>query len=99
MLTHDQRIIFTDGYSEHVALANTMGCKEPVGAEFPFAATISEIVKGVDRIYDAPENAGIPIVFAFNAFYLRIRGASDADIAELLRSYLADEHPSPPAKK
>lgn len=98
-LTYDQRIIFTEGYGEHVAFTNTTGCKESAGAEFPFAATLTEIVKGIDQIYNAPENASIPIIFAFNAFYLRLRGASDFDIAALLRSYRMVEHPAQPAKK
>jgi hypothetical protein len=81
-----QRLYFLVGYSEHLNLAEATGCKGDPDIRFPaLPVNFGETVKGLDRIYDAPENAGVGIIWALDAFTLQVTGADEAKIADRLR--------------
>jgi hypothetical protein len=97
----ESRVDFIVGYSEHLTIAEATGWKEEDGTYFPHSpVSFGEIAKGLNRIYDAPENLNIPISFAIYVFQLRVTGKSEPYIAvrlEYLRNRYSAQPPAPDA--
>lgn len=80
--------------SESMKLGFVVGCGEGLafaemrkfGEQFPSKSTNGEIVKGLDKFYDEPANAPIPIVGALGVFAAQVRGASASEITEMIES-------------
>lgn len=52
--------------------------------------SMGEIIKGVDRIYDDPENLILPIVDAFDIFAAKAKGANPAGVQALAAKHRSE---------
>lgn len=85
-MTSASRLYFIMGFHEAVGDAVYAGIEEGVKIDFKRAdkevnfffphLSFGEVVKGVDRFYDDPENAPIPIFNAFRLFTYKAKGGT-----------------------
>jgi hypothetical protein len=88
ILKPNDKLVFVLGYCE--AAAGAYAC--PTQSEFV------EIVKGVDRFYQEPENLRIPFVTAERVFAMKVAGATTTEI-EAIMNLARKNADIPPPKK
>jgi hypothetical protein len=88
ILKPSDKLIFVVGYCE--ASVGPYAC--PTQSEF------GEIVDGVERFYQDPENLSIPFVTAERVFAMKVAGATTAEI-ETIMNLARKNADTPPPKK
>jgi hypothetical protein len=78
------KIAFLIGFKEGIAAADN---HETFKEYFEPAANYGEITTGVDRLYDQPENAIVPVTWILEVFTMKVRGASQTEIDAKLAAY------------
>jgi hypothetical protein len=75
----EHKVAYLSGYGDAL---NTVTLLDgpAVNGVFPFGLRMGEIVKGIDRFYDTPENLRITIAGAIAVFNARFAGVSEDKI-------------------
>ena len=94
-MTPNDKAIFVMAYVNGVDSVSTMATKGNPSSRFghlfsPQGLTGTEIVQALDRFFDAPENAAVPIVDALMRISIRASRLSSAEITAILDSPCAN---------
>jgi hypothetical protein len=73
-LTNNEKLFFVLGYCE----------LRPPPWECPSKTEFGDIVKGIDRFYQEPENLRLPVIFAADIFKLKVAGAKTSEIEAVM---------------
>lgn len=71
-MEHSERLGFALGYCD-------------ASSACPSQTTNGELVKGIDRFYQEPENLRLPIATALRVFTMKVAGAKASEIEEVMR--------------
>jgi hypothetical protein len=69
-----------------VGFGEGIGFARPQAKDFP-SVPYGDIVKGLDRFYQEPENLIFPIGYALEVFTMKVEGATQSDIEKKLMEY------------
>jgi hypothetical protein len=83
------KIAFIIGLQEGIGIgaATTADGDKSIKTYFEKAANYGEIIAGVDRLYQEPENAALPVFWVLEVFTMKVRGASQGEIDTKLATY------------
>lgn len=75
-LSETSRLFFLMGFDEAMGLANPFGEKEYFSKDAPYG----DVVKGLTRFYEEPENLRFPVSDALQIFQMKVNGATQSEI-------------------
>jgi hypothetical protein len=74
-----------------VGFDEAMGLAQPYREKIYFPKVpYGDVVKGIDRFYEAPENLTFPVSDALQIFTLKVNGATQSEIEVRLREFRRD---------
>jgi hypothetical protein len=75
-LSDTSRLYFLIGFDEAMGIGNPYGEKDYFSKDAPFG----DVVKGITRFYQEPENLRSPVSYALQIFRMKVNGATQAQI-------------------